>query len=188
MATQGPNSPATLANVAFSGAAWTNTSNAGASDNAYATVPVFGGFGQTDILRCTNFGFSIPAGATINGITIDIEGVSTGSDAYYVVQPVKAGAATGSSSFPAIPTSEGYVSVGSGSSLLGASWSDSDINDTGFGVEFKCYNENASDRNISVDHVRITITYTPASAGHPAMRRWGGTPGMLGAGRIGRSW
>lgn len=27
-----------------------------------------------------------------------------------------------------------------------------------------------------------------AAGGHPTMRRWGGVPGMLGAGRIGRSW
>ena len=33
-----------------------------------------------------------------------------------------------------------------------------------------------------------TFTVDTVAAGQPTMRRWGGTPGLVGAGRIGRSW
>jgi len=66
-------SPGTLADDAAVGAvAWTNPGNAASSDNAYAVFST-SGVQQSHYLKATNFGFSIPAGATIDGVAVSIE-------------------------------------------------------------------------------------------------------------------
>jgi hypothetical protein len=37
-------------------------------------------------------------------------------------------------------------------------------------------------------HAIVVLQPAAAAAGQPMMRRWGGIPGLFGAGRIGRSW
>ena len=81
-------SPGTIADDATVGTvAWTNPDNAKVSDNVYATVSLIG-IGISHYLKATNFGFSIPTGATINGILVEIEkkdisaAVSGGHDEY----------------------------------------------------------------------------------------------------------
>ena len=82
----GYNSPTTLANDNSIGVvAWTNPSNAGASDNSYATA-IPSGTQTTYYLKTTNFGFGIPSGATVSGIEASVErkadAVSDGNDSY----------------------------------------------------------------------------------------------------------
>ena len=73
--TQGPNSPASVANDAsFGTVAWTLPGNAAVSDNMYAAVTPLGNPSQ--YLRASGFGFAIPAGAVIDGIVVDVERVS----------------------------------------------------------------------------------------------------------------
>lgn len=71
MATQGPYSPGTMADDSTVGTVtWVNPDNAKASDDVRA-IMYYGG--SSHYLKATNFGFSIPAGATINGIVVEIE-------------------------------------------------------------------------------------------------------------------
>ena len=51
--------------------AWTSPGNAISSDNNYASASVDGT--TTNYLRCLNYGFAVPAGATINGIEVNVE-------------------------------------------------------------------------------------------------------------------
>jgi hypothetical protein len=70
-ASQGPNSPGTMADDASVGtSAWSNPDNAKVSDNAYAkdTSNILSHY-----LKASNFSFSIPSGATVVGIKVEIE-------------------------------------------------------------------------------------------------------------------
>ena len=76
--TAGPSGPGTMATSAGTGSDvnWTSADNAKLSDNAYATVVLSKSPTSSNgsyYLKATNFGFSIPASATINGITASIE-------------------------------------------------------------------------------------------------------------------
>ena len=65
-----PRAPATWTSTAGVGSiAWTDPTNAGASDNAYATA----GAGTSVYLKGVAPGFSIPTGATITGVKVDVE-------------------------------------------------------------------------------------------------------------------
>ncbi len=55
---------------------WTSPSNAYSSDNAYSTASDDDGASRDD-QRYSSFGFSVPAGATINGIEVALEAKST---------------------------------------------------------------------------------------------------------------
>lgn len=119
----------------------------------------------SNYLKATNFGFSIPAGATINGIKVEIEqAVDTG--AYSIesaVRIVKADGSIGStnkSTSAVVPSSDAYVTYGGASDLWGESWSSSDINDADFGVVVSFQ---GTDGITLVDHIRITVYYTTSS-------------------------
>jgi hypothetical protein len=167
MATQGPNSAGAGA-TGGTGTAWTNPGNVTASDNVYATCLTTG----SQQLRVTGFGFTIPAGATINGITVEIErkvGGTGGAPHDNVVQLVKDGSTlvgTNKASASTWPTVEAYATYGSAVDLWGATWSDSEVNASTFGVALSVVASIGS-QTFSVDHVRITVDYTDADA-YPA--------------------
>jgi Secretion system C-terminal sorting domain len=74
--TFGPNNPSTASNNAAVGTnPWLNTTNIVSSDNAYSSVSLKG---QTNYLRATNFGFSLPSTVNIDGIVVEIEKKTNG--------------------------------------------------------------------------------------------------------------
>lgn len=192
MASQGPNSPSSAGNVdRSSGTTWGGTSNTGSSDNSYATQA--GHTTNTDYLRLSSFGFTIPSGATIDGIVVEVEssraGAGPGSSRFDEIRVTKvAGTPVGSdgesSTTPVDPT-ETYYSWGSSSDLWGTTWNDSEINSTGFGVMVAgSHIVTGGSATWRIDHVRVTVYYTDA-AGQPMWTRRGGlwTPQRL-AGRL----
>lgn len=178
MASSGPNSPGTLANDATVGTiAWTNPSNAAASDNVYATT---GSLGTTHYLKATNFGFSIPVGATINGIIVGIERNKSGEPGATIqdsaVRIVKANASIGTTNKGDIgtnwPTTDTYKTYGSSSDLWGEIWTATDINDVDFGVVLSTLNTPIdSGVSANVDHIRITVYYSDVVSPFPSFRR-----------------
>ena len=69
---QGPNSPGTMAtDLSFGQVSWLNASNASTSNDAYASFT--GADEVSTYLKATNFGFSLPTGANIDGITTEVE-------------------------------------------------------------------------------------------------------------------
>ncbi|HEV8000288.1 MAG TPA: DUF1559 domain-containing protein [Planctomycetaceae bacterium] len=90
----------------------------------------------TDQLRLTNFGFNVPAGATISGITATL--VTTGSNdpiGGAGIQLTKNGTTTvGSAPAATSGWSSGTVVIGGASSLWGTTWTPADINSGGFGL------------------------------------------------------
>ncbi len=143
MASQGPNNPGTLVNVSESEAfPWTNPGNAAAEDGSIATV-AFSQPGITEKLLATNFGFTIPNGATINGILVSIKNSQINGTglAWSTVCIVKSDGSYGSTNkaYGNLSTSLEYADFGGASDLWGESWSYSDINDADFGVSLAVY-------------------------------------------------
>jgi hypothetical protein len=131
---------------------------------------VNGSFGEvfhkvTKYLKATGFGFSIPVGATINGIVVEVrkDDGDDRADYDYAVRIVKGGAigATDKSSMAQWSrTGLQYVTYGSSSDLWGETWSASDVNASNFGFAISAYNDTGTWDPI-VDYIRITVYYTP---------------------------
>lgn len=159
---QGPLTPGTGADDnAFGTTVWSNPGNITASDNAYATATTANGV-DTHYLKGTNFGFSIPADASIRGILLEIErkGVCTGCVIDSRVRLIKGGivGSTDRASGTGWDISESFVAYGSSSDLWGTTWTALDINDSSFGAVLAS-NAIASGTTASVDSVRITVYY-----------------------------
>ena len=147
--------------------AWSNPNNAKVSDDVYATTA------QTTVstthrLKATNFGFSIPTGATINGIKVEIQGYTTSDGGSYtqVNRLLKNNSVAGSTPSPnnQLPVnSAAYVTQGGATSLWGTTWTPDDINNSGFGyATYKQLLGIGTYYNTYIDHIRITVYYTEA--------------------------
>lgn len=160
-------SPSTFTTVPIPGSdrTWANTSNAASSNNLYSD---YGGFSSgagvryTDYLVATNFGFSIPAGATNIGIIVEMERSDPNSrTSDYSIRIVKGGVITGTdkSSNAAYPSTDSYQSYGSSGDQWGTTWTAADINAADFGVAIASQRSSNGANNGRVDHIRITIVY-----------------------------
>ena len=143
---------------------WSNPDRAVSSNDSYATVSVDDGE-QSNYLQCTNFGFTIPAGATIDGITVNIErksgATNTGDRRVRIVKAGTRGSAdlaTGTG-YPAADTVEAH---GGSTQLWSETWTAADINSANFGAALsveKTSNTGGA-RTVSVDHIQIVVSYT----------------------------
>lgn len=182
-ATQGPLSPGTVADDASVGSmAWINPSNVVASDSVYATTAIGAAVGQeSHYLKATNFGFSVPADSTIDGILVEVERSWVNGSMSYgnINDTVTSGMPDGTGGSRIIKgglTSSTDVSLGSewtnpksrvlfGSavSLWGETWTPADINSSNFGFAMSAVGYNGpsgTDPTAQVDHIRITVYYT----------------------------
>lgn len=166
MASEGPNSPGTLANnTVWPGNAWSNPTNAASSDDSRASATV--GPDDTNYLKATNFGFSIPTGATIDGIVVEVErSCAVANDATERrALLVKAGTVVGSdkSIGTGIPATDTYKTYGGAADLWGTTWTAAEVNNSGFGFVFAAQQGvNGPGKTALVDHIRITVYYTEA--------------------------
>lgn len=159
-------SPGTMADtVGVGNVPWTNPTNVASSNDVYATA--VGDGLSSHYLKATNFSFSIPVGAVINGILVEVErhrGVGTIKDVN--VKIVKAdgtiGATNKADTATNWPTSDTYGSYGSSSDLWGETWASTDINDVDFGMVIST-SMTGLGATASIDHIRITVYYTLSS-------------------------
>ncbi len=175
MATQGPNSAGTGANdAAFGSYSWTNPGNIVSSDDTYASTGTGHSSADSNYLKATNFGFSIPTGATIDGILVAVEKYvtnTTSGGAYDVrARIVKADGTIGTTdksspdAWPGTTDPGTYVNYGGATDKWGETWTVADINDADFGFVLAVQPQNAS-ADARVDHIRITIYYTAGASG-----------------------
>lgn len=177
MATAGPNAPGTTASTdrGALNPIWNAPSNAVSSNNAYATSTVNTVATQTpsDYLDLTNFGFSVPSGATVNGITVAIERKGTTSVQDDTVQLIKGGTASGTNKADTgtnWPASDASVSYGGVSDLWSLTLADTDVNASNFGVRVAIKTATGgAGATGSVDVVTISIDYTAAAGGSVRM-------------------
>lgn len=177
-ADSGQRSPGTVVNDNTAGvASWSNPSNATASDDQLTIVNADN---SSQYLKATNFGFTIPTGATINGIVVSYErfvpdGHSAGEQ---VIRLVKQGNITGDNkSTGAQWSGEGVYTYGGENDLWGTTWTTTEINATDFGVVLQLGNGCPGfcfSGTVGVDYISMTVFYTlPAPAeGGGGMAPW----------------
>ncbi len=161
MSSQGPLGCGTGANDAGIGVqAWSNPGNITADDGNYAVVASATLPYTSQYLKGTNCGFTIPSGATINGIVSEWKRFTNiGTVLDNAIRIVKGGVigATELGLGAAWPTAEAYASYGGVSNLCGETWTDTDINSSGFGCALSC---SGSANIANVNYLRITVYYT----------------------------
>lgn len=170
MAEQGPNAPDTVTDDSAVGTiTWSKPGNAAASDDLRATAV---GGGQSHYLKAVDFGFTIPAGATVGGVVVTIERHTANIEgtADTVVSLVKGGSVVGDNKAEASWWPDGGDApgmYGGADQLWGTTWTAAEINAADFGVVLSATNSGVTDV-ARVDAISITVTY---SGGGLATRR-----------------
>lgn len=159
----GPNGPSSATTSGSTSYNWSNASNVLTDNSSAATATIVGANNTTNVLRLTNFGFSIPSGTVINGILMQVRMQGTnGKSRDQTIQLRKAAGAVGNnkarskSNWPKNAAKE--VRFGGSSDLWGTTWTFSDINNSAFGIDIaaKCRRGTAVAR---VEYVSITVFY-----------------------------
>lgn len=170
--------PSNCVNVAGIGTqAWGTPAFAVSSNNAYATVSL-NDLQVSNYLRCTGYGFAIPAGATINGITVRVErrasvNNSVRDAAMRLVRDVAGPAiqATDRSTLTNYTTADVIEAHGGAADLWGGVWTPADINSINFGAAFASQKPGTAGgaRTVSVDYMPITVTYSTTLFHHASI-------------------
>ena len=183
----GPNNGGTFTNIPLDlggggGYDWANLYNAQYSDDIYAstpTIPINIDPNNANYLQATNFGFSIPAGATIDGIQVDVERHFTKTltagcqDAS--VRIVQDGTEAGTDLVTDPPTTwslntDAYTTYGGATELWGLTWTVDQINSANFGFSIATIGFGLGGTYTAyVDHIRITVYYTEAATSNPCI-------------------
>lgn len=178
MATQGP-SPGTTAvgndtSVAPTSQVWTNASNALATDGAFATTTAQGD--RSAALLVTGFGFTVPTGSTILGVTVAVEGkanAATAQQIWEVFLKKASAAVTAVKQATLSSTSLVTYTLGSAADLWGTTITPAEINAAGWGVGVKALNnDGATGVTYSVDRVTVTVAYTAPRSGAAFLTRF----------------
>jgi hypothetical protein len=117
---------------------WSTPGAATTSDGKAATISAMTG-GASYYLKATNFGFNLPASATVQGIYVvwERKALSGGGLADNAIRIVKDSVVqTADRSLPGTWLRDGYVRVlyGGATDLWGTTWSAADVNSSGFGT------------------------------------------------------
>lgn len=166
----GPNFPSTATDDSSIGiSAWTSPGNVSASDDSWAQTTL-SALQISHYLKATNFGFSIPVGATIDGILVEWEvsrGLGGNNPKDNAARIVKGGTigATDRSNATEWTSTDTFLSHGGSSDLWGETWTPADINATTFGAALSAIGNVSSPSFARIDAVRITVSYTvPATS------------------------
>ena len=142
---------------------WTGLSYIYSTDDSYAVSP-FISYSMTRPLLASSFGFTIPTGATIDGIEVNIEANenNAAADVYAatVMLMKETDTPIGSNYWSAseLPTSDSTRTYGSTTDKWGTSWTATEINASTFGVYLMYHGENIY--QVDVDWIFVTVYYT----------------------------
>ena len=167
-------SPASAQQFPDGSGVWNNVNRVYSSDNQRATVSLWWNQ-RSNTLIASDFGMAIPAGATIEGVTVEIERsvnqwrVLGARD--YSVKLVKGGVPVGSNyaSSQEYPLIDAYRTYGSSNDLWGTTWTPSDFNASNFGVALVTHRPMFAliDQTARVDHIRVTVAYNNVTVIYP---------------------
>lgn len=150
--------------IGESGHNWSNTEKISNDDDSYVKSQIQKThFSKT--LTATNFNFSIPLDATINGIKVTIGLKASEKDSLQdrSVRLIKNDSITGDNKAISTswPTTKSAINYGSSDDLWGTDWTAEDINNINFGVALSVTNINTEhSRTTSIDYIKISISYT----------------------------
>lgn len=158
---------------------WNNVANVQTSNGVYAVTSSSLVNTSTNTqysleILTTGFGFTIPANAVINSVTIGIQSVksndTTGEIYAYVPRMIVGGVQSnlgGGSIYP-VTTTPGYISYtlsnDADSGMSNFPVTPAQVNASNFGVAWFFQSQSANTATVSVDHVRISIDYTVPAA------------------------
>lgn len=151
-----------------SGVSWLNTSNITSSNNTYANTQISASTLETALLFASNFGFDIPAIATIDGVVCTTECkrgtealVSATSAYIYRNGAVGDNKAT---TYDYWGTTDSNIVYGSPTDLWNLSWTPADVNNSSYGYVINAYyiGDPYSAVNVYVDSMQMTVYYTLA--------------------------
>lgn len=190
MSSQGPLNPGTVVEASEGNANHpSNVSNVLVSDGSYCTAVCGGGSDAfCNGIMLTNFGFSIPTGATVVGLVAEVkchqDGTSSNGATINVIGTTKDASTTYRSytgfGGAVLPTSDAYVTFGDSATLWGnpgfyGSYTPAEVNSSNFGLRLlTVYNatHDGATYTLFIDHVRFTVYYTlPAVSGFFAFFR-----------------
>lgn len=173
MASSGPNNPGTGANVSGVGSAvWLSPSFITSSDNVRSEANSgISGIVVSQWLQATNFGFTIPTGATIDGIEVNIErNASYNSVQRYtrdnIVKLIIGGSVVGTSNADTVTKwpngGDAVKTYGGSTDLWGNSIAYTDVNASNFGVALSVETRGLKPAGCisAVDNMTITVYYT----------------------------
>ncbi|MCS3796666.1 T9SS type A sorting domain-containing protein [Niastella sp. OAS944] len=175
----GPKSPATSANVSYSGSdyAFHNPSNALVNDNNFAYAASLASIFNktTDYLQVKDFGFNIPTAATICNIEAKVVKSATDIDLLiisawvkdYDVRIIKNNVLAGnnqknSAAWNDAPTA---VTYGGSDPLWGTTWSPAEVNNSNFGLSIAAEVKTGIGLLpvINIDNISLTVYYLDPS-------------------------
>lgn len=172
MATAGPRYPGTVATeVGPSGDNdWLTASNVGADDGSEAqiTAATYDAADHSYRLKATNFGFDadVPAGSTINGITVEIDRRAFAGAAQdqevRLYDSTATLVGTDKQTATAWPATLGIATYGGAADTWASGLDAADIRSAGFGVALIVLAD-AANTDIGVDFIRVTVDYTDTS-------------------------
>jgi RHS repeat-associated protein len=159
----GGNHPDGASNTPAAGEPWSNPGDASGGDNSYAQVTLNGG-ASSDYLDVTDFDISLPVGATVVGVRVEVERKAESTAGGVVrdakVQLTLGGAAVGDDKATSAdwPSADGYAVYGGPADDWNTTLTAADVNSATFGVRLQAHGYNAPSV-ASVDGVRVSVTY-----------------------------
>ena len=177
MASQGPLYPGTVTTeIGPSGDNdWLTPGNISANDAAEAeiTAATYDANDHSYRLKAQNFGFTIPAGSTIDGIVVEIEqrAFAGAAEDQEVRLYNAAGTLVGDDKQTATawPATATIATYGGAADTWAAGLTDTDVNDVDFGVAHIVL-ATAANTDIGVDFVRVTVHYTAGAQAIPPLK------------------
>jgi uncharacterized repeat protein (TIGR01451 family) len=120
-----------------------------------------------------NYGFSIPSGATIQGIEVRLDwwlddAGGAGDDHEIRVDLSWDGGSSWTTPLKtdtSEPTSEATVVLGGIADLWGRTWSDDEFSNADFRVRVHCYSTQINERDFFLDWVAVRVTYSAGAVG-----------------------
>lgn len=161
--------PTVASEVDKSGISWSDINNVKLKDGDYAQAQM--AFEEeSNYIKATGFGFSVPAGVTITGIAVRIRSKASDSEALNIRQiqllkggSVYAGGSKNNEDFWLTEAEE--IILGNSVSLWSNTWLNTDVNSADFGLYFDTANFNIEEDIIAyVDSLEINVYYTSTSA------------------------
>lgn len=166
--TAGPNSPST------NDSGWLNSGNAHTQTDTYAE----GDFGQA--VQYTNFGFSVGASSTIDGVTVEIDAFKDGTRNNTIQEDLLGAGTCTQKETGVMSTSDtdSYHAEGGAADTWGCTaLTGTAVDSTSFGVTItggKSSGPNPVADSYNLDHVRITVDYTTSGGKRRVMVMSGG--------------
>jgi uncharacterized repeat protein (TIGR01451 family) len=145
----------------------------GFAENRDNGASTWGSTYYTEQHRYYNYGSSIPAGATIQGIEVRLDwwlddAGGAGDDHEIRVDLSWDGGSSWTTPLKtdtSEPTSEATVVLGGTADLWGRTWSDDEFSNADFRVRVHCYSTQINERDFFLDWVAVRVTYSAGAVG-----------------------